>query len=279
MIALGVAVALFVIDGLYTFVAAAQANISPPVGGLIARFFFLMPMLRGFSAIRELNRPPRRVPSRPRPKPPGTLAAPAPASKGPSAPPPPEAPRPAPVKTLSGDAERARLRLSEQNTAPSTVSLTGRRVEMKGPAGVDAARKSLRFVANKFEVGAEGFKATLSTGAVRAIRYDQVASLLARQLPPDPPWEGALIVDVVPGGDAASEPVRIFGNTVVNYAAIPGGNSSSRLDNTRRLTAFLRERCPQASVDEGTQEFIRGPKVPPRFANMTQFIEYDTTYG
>jgi hypothetical protein len=280
--ALAVAVPLFILDGLYTFVVAAEAKVSPPVGGLIARVFFLLPMLRGFSAIRELNKPPKRPAPRPRPSGQAAIAktAPAPAdgavaATAAAAPP----PRPAAAKTLSGEAEKVRLQMSERNPAPSAVSATGRRVETKGPAGVDAARKSLRFIANRFEVGADGFHAVLPNGAARDIRYDQVAALVARQLPPDPPWEGAFIVDVVPTKDASPEPVRIFGNTVVNYAAIPGGNSSSRLDNTRRLTAFLRDRCANAALDEATQEFVRGPKVPRRFANMTQFIEYDTTYG
>ena len=44
------------------------------------------------------------------------------------------------------------------------------------------------------------------------------------------------------------------------------------------LTAFLRDRCPGATLDAATEEFVRGPKVPQRFANMTQFIEYDSTY-
>jgi hypothetical protein len=63
---------------------------------------------------------------------------------------------------------------------------------------------------------------------------------------------------------------------VVNYAAIPGGEP--RRGWTRRLIAFLAT-APAAVLDEATQEFVRGPKVPQRFANMTQFIEYDATYG
>lgn len=280
--ALAVAVILFVLDGLYTFVVAAEAKVSPPLGGLIARAFFLLPMLRGFSALNELSRPPKRIPLRSRPGSPVASPRPAPPTSGEASAAtvaPAAAPRPAPVRTLVGDAEKLRLQMSERNAARSAVSPTGRRVETKGPAGVDVARKSLRFIANRFELGAEGFHAVLPSGAARDIRYDQVAAVVARQLPPDPPWEGAFIVDVVPSKDASPEPVRIFGNTVVNYAAIPGGNSSSRLDNTRRLTAFLRDRCPNAMLDEATQEFVRGPKVPQRFANMTQFIEYDTIYG
>ena len=278
--ALAVAVGLFVLDGLYTFVIAAEAKVSPPVGGLIARAFFLMPMLRGFSALKELSLPPKRIPPRSRPGAPVASPRPVPPASGEAmvaagAP----APRPAPVRTLAGDAEKLRLQMSERNAAPSAVSATGRRVETKGAAGVDAARKSLRFIAHRVELGADGFRAVWPTGAARDIRYDQVAAVVARQLPPDPPWEGALIVDVVPVKEASPEPVRIFGTTVVNYAAIPGGSSSSRLDNTRRLTAYLRERCVNANLDAATEEFVRGPKVPQRFANMTQFIEYDAAYG
>ena len=282
--ALAVAVSLFVLDGLYSFVIAAEARVSPPVGGLVARFFFVMPMLRGFSALKELSRPPKRSPPRSRPGAPVASPRPAPpaaggAAVGPAAPVPTPAPRPAPVRTLAGDAEKLRLQMSERNAAPSTVSAKGLRVETKGAAGVDAARKSLRFIAHRVEIGAEGLRVVWASGATREIRYEQVAAVVARQLPPDPPWEGAFIVDIVPTKEASPEPVRVFGTTVVNYAAIPGGNSSSRLDNTRRLTAYLRERCVNASLDTATEEFVRGPKVPQRFANMTQFIEYDTTYG
>lgn len=282
--ALAVAVGLFVLDGIFSFVVAAGAKASPPVGGLIARAFFLMPMLRGFSALKELSQPPKRIPPRSRPGIPVASARPAPSASGGArvgaAPPSPTpAPRPAPVRTLAGDAEKLRLQMSERSTVPSTVSAKGLRVETKGTVGVDAARKSLRFVAHCVEIGADSLRVVWASGATREIRYDQITAVVARQLPPDPPWEGAFIVDVVPTRDASPEPVRIFGTTVVNYAAIPGGNSSSRLDNTRRLTAYLRERCVNASLDTATEEFVRGPKVPQRFANMTQFIEYDAAYG
>ncbi len=287
--ALAIAVGLFILDGLYMFVAAAEAKASPPIGGVIARVFFLIPMVRGFGAITELNKP--RKPKRRAPSPPGasrtmaprgataggpaTTSAAPPSAAPPTAPPPPAAP-PA-VRTLSGEAEKLRLKMSERQAPATAVTGTGRTIAAKGPAGVDAARKSLRFIAHKCEIGESGLRVTLPSGEIRDIPFDQVTAIVARQLPPDPPWEGALVLDIVPSKVASPEPVRIFGSTMVNYAAIPGGNTN-RLDNTRRLTAFLRDRCPGATLDPATEEFVRGPKVPQRFANMTQFIEYDSTY-
>ncbi len=287
LLALAVAVGLFSLDGVYMFVAAAEAKASPPIGALIARVFFLMPMIRGFVAIGELNKP--RKPNRRAPSPPGGPRAITPRSVAPTgmapsatastiasttAPPPAAAP---PVRTLAGEAEKVRLKMSERQTPAKVVAGTGRTIATKGPAGVDVARKSLRFIAGKCEVGESRLRVTLPTGEARDIPFDQVTAIVARQLPPDPPWEGALLLDIVPSKAASPEPVRIFGSTIVNYAAIPGGNTN-RLDNTRRLTAFLRDRCPGATLDAATEEFVRGPKVPQRFANMTQFIEYDSTY-
>ncbi len=283
LLALAVAVGLFILDGLYMFVAAAEAKASPPIGGLIARIFFLVPMVRGFGAIRELKKPAkpkRRIPTAsgasrtlaPR----TTTAAASTQSRAPSSAPAPSAPPPA-ARTLSGEAEKLRLKMSERQAPATAVTGTGRAVASKGPTGVDAARKSLRFIAHKCEIGETGLRVTLSSGEAREIAFDQVTALVARQLPPDPPWDGALLLDIVPQKAASPEPVRIFGSTIVNYAAIPGGNTN-RLDNTRRLTAFLRDRCPGATLDAATEEFVRGPKVPQRFLNMTRFIEYDSTY-
>ncbi len=75
LVALALAIGLFVLDGAFMLVAAARAGGSPPVGGLVARIFFLIPMLRGLGAIRELRRPRRpatqesRTPPAPHPPP------------------------------------------------------------------------------------------------------------------------------------------------------------------------------------------------------------------
>ena len=62
-VALGIAVALFILDGVFVLIGAAQATGSPPVGGLIARAFLLVPMLRGFPALQALAQPRHRRPA------------------------------------------------------------------------------------------------------------------------------------------------------------------------------------------------------------------------
>jgi hypothetical protein len=284
-LALGFAVALFILDGVFTFVLAAQAKVAPPIGSIVMRIFFLLPMIRAFAGISELKKPPR-----PRPRPAAAQARGRVANAGASDASNVSAPRtpldavapslaaPA-ARTFTGEAEKRRLTLPEKTTT-SVPNVIGKKVGVKGPAGVDAARKALRFIAHKVEIRPEGLVATLPSGEPRDLAFADVAQIVVRQLPPDPPWDGAFFVDVVPAATAACgrDPVRIFPTTSVNYAAIPGGSSPSRLDNTRRLAAFLRDKCPAAAIDEATDEFIRGPKVPLRFVNMTQFLEYDTTY-
>lgn len=76
LVALGLAVRLFALDGIFGMVAAMQSSGRPPVGALVARVFFLIPMVRGFGAIRELGRPRRRAPSPP-PLPPPCARSPA----------------------------------------------------------------------------------------------------------------------------------------------------------------------------------------------------------
>lgn len=270
--ALMAAMALFVADGVFTVALAARAGATPPVGGILMRVFFLMPMFRGLGAIRALAEPPQPRPRSQRPSPAGSPrggGSAAPHATSTPATPSPHPPSPV-ARVLSGEAEKKRLALTERQAAPAPT-VAGRRRETKGPAGVDAAKKSLRFIAHKVEFTDAGLRVTETSGARRDVPFADVARVFARQLPPDPPWDAAMFVDIVP---SAGDPVRVFGTTTVNYASL-GGSSTSRLENTRRLVGFLREKCPGAALDDATRAFAEGPKVPLKFANMTQFLEYD----
>jgi hypothetical protein len=72
--------------------------------------------------------------------------------------------------------------------------------------------------------------------------------------------------------------LRIFSTTIVNYGAIPGGASTSRLENTRRLAAHIAAQSPSLALDPETAAFIKEGKPPARFVNMTHFTEYDVRY-
>lgn len=293
-VALGLAVALFVLDGILLLASSAHAGGTPPVGGLVARIFFLLPMLRGFSAIAALNAPRRRVPPRRRPVsaatapaagagPAGAAPTTAPAAEAAAAPATGAAPRPlaAPAShTLSGDAERRRLQMGSVAAAPGRVQLTHSRrsISMRSSVNVDEAAAALRFVARRCEIGPGGLRAFEANNRLRDIAWADVARVVVRALPPDPPWDGGLLLDLVAPLDGRWQPVRIFSPTLVNYAALPGGASAARVDNVRRLASHVRERNPAAAIDEETAAFLAGGPAP-RFPDITGFTEYDSVYG
>ena len=271
-VALGIAVALFVLDGLFVMVSATQAGRTPPVGGIVARAFLLIPMLRGFPALRELGRPRRR---RAVPRAASAGARPAARQTGPA----PAAPGPA-ARVLSGDAERQRLKMTERlNTGPAPTVLGRGAVSMKGQASVDAAAKALRFLARKCEIAEAGLRVTTPEGRAHEVPWSGIGRIVARQLPPDPPWEAGLFLDIVAHIDGRWQPLRLFTTTLVNFAALGGEASTSRMDNLRRLARHLRERQPTVALDDDTLAFVEGTKPPARLVNTTQLAEYDSVYG
>jgi hypothetical protein len=274
LLALGIAVCLFVLDGVFVLVAATQAGGSPPVGGLVARAFFLVPMLRGFPAMRELTRPRRR---RAAPRGPGRAAAPPAAAR----PVPPVSARPAPAaRVLSGDAERQRLQLTERlDTGPAPTVIGRGSISMKGQASVDAAAAALRFLAHKCEVGEAGLKVTTREGHVHPVDWSAIGRVVVRQLPPDPPWDAGLLLDLVVYREGRWEPFRLFTTTLVNFAALGGEPSTSRLENLRRLGRHVRSRNPGVAMDPETTAFVDGTRPPLRFASTTELAQYDSVYG
>ena len=56
MLALAAAIGLFVLDGLLSMVLAVEQGGRVPTGGIVARVILMIPMVRGFGAIRALKR-------------------------------------------------------------------------------------------------------------------------------------------------------------------------------------------------------------------------------
>ncbi len=138
---------------------------------------------------------------------------------------------------------------------------------------------ALRFTAYRCDVTDAGLHVTQPTGEARDVRWSEVGRLVVRQLPLGPPWGGALLLDVVALVDGARwEPVRIFATTFVNYDALPGGASTSELENVRNFVHHLRDQNPGVALDPETTAFLEGTAAPARFGNMTQFAEYDSNY-
>lgn len=273
MAALAVTVALFVLDGIFGIVLTAKASQTPNVGPVIFRIFLLMIMGRGFAAIRELNAAPRPRPRRQAPPPP--LRTPASASIGSG---------PAPVKVLDGAAEAHRRALKEvKQAAPTPPSYSiGARVQAKPVSGwgSDAVAKSLRFVAHKCEVAEAGLSVTFTSLEKRDVAWGEIVELVARQLPADAPWDGKILLDVVhaPKQGAKGNVVRVLTTTFVNYPALPGGASTSRLENLHRLAAFIRSKNPGVAFDAGTAPLIEAVKVPQRLSDAAAIALHEQRY-
>ncbi len=137
------------------------------------------------------------------------------------------------------------------------------------------ARRELRFVAPKLELGSDGLSVVALDGSRRTLGFDQVTALLVRRLPLDAPWNGNVLLEL---GAAEGAPVRVLPATLTNFARLPGGAAPSRLENIRRLARLLSERSPGAQVDPETRAFLDGKGVPCAFASSSDFAAHDTRY-
>jgi hypothetical protein len=170
--------------------------------------------------------------------------------------------------------------MTERLDAGPAPTVLGRGpVSMKGKASVDAAAAALRFLAHKVELLESGLKVTTREGRTREADWSAIGRVVARQLPPDPPWDAGILVDLVAFVDGRWEPLRVFTTTLANFTALPGGTSTSRMENLRRLVRHVRERNPAVALDDETLAFAEGTRSPARFASMTELAAYDAVYG
>ena len=165
------------------------------------------------------------------------------------------------------------------NTGPAPTVLGRGAVSMKSQASVDAAAAALRFLARKCEIGEAGLRVTTREGRAHEVPWSGIGRIVASLLPPDPPWEAGLLLDIVAHLDGRWQPLRLFTTTLVNFAALGGEASTSRMDNLRRLARHVRERQPTVALDDDTLAFVEGKKPPARLVNTTQLAEYDSVYG
>ncbi len=282
IVALGIAVALFAIDGIATTVLMAKSSGTPSVGGLIFRVLLLWPMIQGFRAIRELKESGTpevkswpaspQISSQPSPPISGTQSAGAatPFSF---------------VGPVSGRVTQKPMELSAPSfVQPHTVLSSG----MLSPAEIRARpvtsefiAAAMRFLAYRCEIGDMGIRAIYSSGKQQEFQWKDFRALVVKLLPATVPFEGKLLLDLVYSPVAGKPPVplRLFSTTFANYAFLPQGASPSSHENIRRLARFVIAKNRDIVVDPGTNEFVYMQKVPPRFANIAQFAEYESRYS
>jgi hypothetical protein len=181
-----------------------------------------------------------------------------------------------PVVATANEAERRRIRLTatEVRQAERPAS-PWHRPSTFGRKEADPI-SLLRFAAHRCEIRAEGLRASYPDGTTRELPWAEIAQIAVRQLPPDPPWERSLVVDLAP---AEGPPIRLLSTSFVNFAALPGGATASRLDNVRRLASLVREHNPGLQIESATEGFVASQGAPLRLLSMNQFAEYDARYG
>ena len=178
---------------------------------------------------------------------------------------------------------RRRMAALGETIDPTASLVTGaglarrkRRTTRRIPdADLDAARKALRFVGSSCEISANGMTATFPDGSKRSIAWTDVDQVNARRLPPDPPFSGAIFVDLV---IRDGQPIRIFGTTRVNYAALPGGAAHRSRDNLGKLGKYVGERNREATLEPSSEPFFTKAAHPHQFQAISQFVDYDAQF-
>jgi hypothetical protein len=162
-----------------------------------------------------------------------------------------------------------------------------RSADTAGPSPSEAILKTLtpeilniRFLVYRCEVSEQSLRAIYQNATQRELKWFEIASITIRQMPNQEPWEGKLILDIVPNAmpNEKVKPIRISSTTFVNYSALPQGQSASTRENLRRLASYALSRHRLIFLDPGTDYFVHVGQPPVRFISMAQFTEYDSRY-
>jgi hypothetical protein len=141
-------------------------------------------------------------------------------------------------------------------------------------AAVDSTREHLRFVIRSCDISEAGISVIMDDRTQRDILFTEIERLIARRLPPDPPFEKTVFVDIMLSG--ASAPIRLLPSTRANYGFLPGSAMSSK-ENMRSLAQYITGRGP-ASFEPESADFFTDGKAPPLFMAIKQFADYDAQY-
>jgi hypothetical protein len=132
---------------------------------------------------------------------------------------------------------------------------------------VDTVAEALRFVARECELNEHGLRVSLRNGSLRQVSWQNIERVVLRCLPPDPPFDNMMMLDVVSRG--SSTPVRLLPNTHVNYSALPDGGGMTAGENLRKLAMHAVENSNGGTLDA----------EPLRFRGKNELLDYDAQYG
>jgi hypothetical protein len=188
---------------------------------------------------------------------------------------------PAPVDPATAAARR-RIELSGvSRAAPASLQQVGSTMRMgyrtasgRGPRD---ATEALRFAAFRAMPSEVGLRISDHAGATREIAWTAVREIVVIQLPSDPPWDSAIVIDFVP--DDGAVPVRLVTGSFIDWKSLPGGAAASPVENVRKLCRFALQQNSQVMLDEATRRFCLEGGPCRRLMGMRFFAEYDARYG
>lgn len=179
------------------------------------------------------------------------------------------APRPAPT---ARDLEPERRPVADVSATPSKVARLG----PAAPVAADATRGALRFVVADGALTTDGLTVRFDRGGPRTIAWADVVEVVARRMPPDPPYDKTAFVDLVL---ADGTPARLLPSTRLDLAALPGGIAPNTRENWRRLVALARARNPAIAIEAESADFFAGGRDPVMFPALKLFAAWDRRYG
>lgn len=166
----------------------------------------------------------------------------------------------------------------QQQIDAATRSGPGRGVASRtaGAAPVDVGRTALRYVVDRGAIGPDGLTLRTVDGVDRTVAWSELAVVVVRRLPPDPPFSKLLLIDLA---TRSGPPVRILPSSRFDWRQLPGGPAPTARDNARKLIAFARSQNPAVTVEAASEGFVESGAEPSIFGSMRQFAEYDARYG
>lgn len=176
----------------------------------------------------------------------------------------------APAPRAAGDFQRQIDAATRAGPGRGVASRTA------GAAPVDVGRTALRFVVDRGTIEPGGLTVRTVDGDDRAVAWSEIAVVVVRRLPPDPPFSKLLLIDLA---TTTGPPIRLLPASRVDWRQLPGGAAATARDNVRRLIALVRSENSSVTVETASQDFVDSGAEPSIFGSMRQFAEYDARYG
>jgi hypothetical protein len=152
---------------------------------------------------------------------------------------------------------------------PSVETLRAERTSILQHAGPAVRRTTdptsrIPFAASKLEFDEMGLRAWFGGRESFAVPWRDLVGVRVRELPPDSPWERAVVLELVPAAAAGTgrRPIRLVRTTSINFRSLPGRPGTTVRENIRRLGAFVVARNPATRVDPESLLFFEGGPCP-----------------